>query len=334
MNNSKLRNKSQYSNPVRRTFLCLCLAAFSLLLCSCSGRGETGQKGYTVQLAGSAGTGYFWNCRLSEEGVVRVETNQRVPDNVSYGTEYPVTFTFFGEHYGEVDAELECVRKYDDSIRVCQTCKLTVDRNNDVTGELSTQKLIIDPGEPGYSFSCTDSTVISWIDREDGTFEISPLRGGSASITLTKAADSDSEMKKLVYNLTVSDDLCFTVKEQQSENSNGKFESLEDLQNSTGFKMPLPEGAEVLEIRGLDGMGYVRFRYLEREFSYVAGNFDMESFFVPGGKTVVVNGISVGFPYQDKSLAGWKKLSIGYYIMAEEKLTDAVMLTVIGEILK
>lgn len=318
---------------LKKAILLLLILLLTAVLCSC-GKEESAppdKDKFSISLQTTAGTGYYWDCVLSEKGIVNVESIQDIPDDLSAGSSTTTTFFFTGKKHGTVTATFYCRQSWDDSVFYQHTCDMEVDWDKVVTGELSRQTATIRPGDKAYKLTSTDSSIALWNSEDDVSFTFTPMRSGFTILTFTPLDDPTAPIRS--FYLRVADDNSMTITEQDSPINTGSYTSLEDLETSVGFFMNTPAGAMLNEISSAGGMAYVNFTWNRIQFAYVGGELDLNAFLTPDTDTLTVGECEVIVPDGSNTIAAWQAGSIVYYISCEEPLPSEDLLTLLNEII-
>lgn len=310
--------------------LSLCL----LLLLSGCGSGNDAppeQEGYTVTLRSAAGTGYYWDCTLSEEGIVTLESEHRPPEDPTQDSMFTTEFRFLGKSHGAVTATFCCHQSWDDSVNYLYTCDLTVDRDKAVSGELSRQTAVIRPGSEQYKLTASDTSIALWSVGDDGSYTFTPLREGAATLTFTPPEQSAASVR--IFYLTVTEPGLISITEDTGPKSAESYATLDMLEQKLGFPMPIPESAEPSEISSVGRIAYTSFTWNGIRFAYAAGDLDRGAFLSPDAEVCAVSGTSVILRNSFSTLCAWEKDKNVYCISSDEILSKDELLTLLTEIL-
>lgn len=313
------------------TLLLLSLLLISVL-CSC-GKDEAAlpETRFSVSLQTTANTGYYWDCVLSEEDIVAVESTQDIPDDLSVGETITTTFFFTGKKHGTVTAVFYCRQSWDDSVSYQQTCDIEVDWDKIVTGELSGQTATVRPGDKPYKLSASDSSIALWSSDDDISFTFTPLRSGFTTLTFTPLDDPVAPVR--FFYLRAADDNTLTITEQEAPINSGFYSSLEDLESQVGFPMRVPASATLHEISSAGGLAYVNFSWKQTQIAYVGGELDLDAFRTPDAEIVTVDKCEVILPDSSSSIAAWEANGHVFYISCDESIPRTELLTILNEIL-
>jgi len=300
--------------------------------CACGGKRKQEKGVYSVSLQTAAGSGYFWECTLSESGIVSVDTIEETTDDLQVGSPVMTEFRFTGLEVGMVTAEFCCSQSWDDTIVYRQVCELSVDKDNVVTGELSPETVIINPGTLDFALSIEDPTFVIWNLDETGTYyTFEPLHDGSSTLSFTyQGADENSVVTREFY-MTVTEEGVISVTANDELQGLDTYDSVEVIEERVGYTIPIPEQAEIMEISSIGDLAYIYFIWRGIEFAYVCGTFSTDSFFSAESKTIDVNGIKIGVIDEDGTMAGWEKDGVSYYITSEETLDESYLKTMIAQ---
>ena len=312
--------------------LLLCLLLI-FTLCACGQKSENlpEEIGFSVSLQSTAGTGYYWDCTLSEEGIVTMESEQRAVQDPMPGSPITTDFRFTGKNHGTVTADFCCCQSWDDSVCYLHTCELTVDRDKVVTGDLSRQTARIRPGACLYKLTASDTSIALWTSEDDGSFTFTPLRDGSTTLTFTPL-EAGAASERIFY-LTVTDSGTISITEETGPKSAETYDSMELLEKKIGFAMKLPKNAEPSEISSVDSIAYTNFTWNGIRFAYAGGDLDRNAFLSADASVHSVAGCSVIIRNSVSTLAAWEKDDSVYCISSEEILSTDDILTLLEEIL-
>ena len=116
--------------------LALSLLLPALLLCACGEGGATGT--YEIALKANATTGYQWDCKLSEEGIVKVEGEYVTDENKQgfVGVGGTQKYTVTAQKKGEVTLTFDYLSPGDKVSGSTAVYVLSVDEDLNIT-ELS-----------------------------------------------------------------------------------------------------------------------------------------------------------------------------------------------------
>ena len=317
----------------KKAVLLLLILLLSAALCSCSGEKAEppDDEKFNISLQTTAGTGYYWDCALSEEGIVAVESIQDIPDDLSPGSSITTVFSFTGKKQGSVSATFCCQRSWDDSVTYQQTCDMEVDWDRIVTGELSLQTATIRPGDGIYKLSSTDSSIALWDNMDDNCFTFTPMHSGFTVLTFTPLNDPMAPVRS--FYLRVADDNTLTITEQDSPSDTGSYSSPEELEKAVGFFINAPEGSVLDEISSAGGMAYLNFTWENMQFAYVAGELDLDAFRTPDADILTAGEYEVIVSRSGNTVAAWEANDIVYYISCEQSLSDEDLLALLDELL-
>jgi len=117
-------------------FVFLCVTALSLLSLGCSMAQE--QKTATIELEANATTGYTWVYTMSPENVIRLVSNEYVPDKTNEGITGAggkQVFTFEAIAEGEAELVFSYLREWETGVPPLKTVtyKAVVDKKNNLT---------------------------------------------------------------------------------------------------------------------------------------------------------------------------------------------------------
>ena len=117
-------------------FVFSCITALSLLSQGCSMAQE--QKTATVELEANATTGYAWVCTMSPENVIRLVSDEYIPDKNNEGITGAggkQVFTFEAIAEGEAELVFSYLRKWETDVPPLktETYKAVVDKKNNLT---------------------------------------------------------------------------------------------------------------------------------------------------------------------------------------------------------
>ena len=315
----------------RKPILLLCLSL--LLTLSACGKKHEAYRGipYTVALESAVGSGYFWDCTLSESGIVRVESEMLQPENAEPGTMFTTEFRFYGEKHGDVSATLCCHRSWDNSVCYLHTCELSVDRDKLVTGELSEQTVRIIPGEGSYQLTASDTSIALWTNEEDGSYLFTPLRDGMT--TLTFASQDASLAPTRVFYLSVAEDGSFSVSEETGLMPEAHYSTVKELEQRLGIPMLLPADGAVSEISSVDAMAYTSFTWHGIEFAYVGGDLDPEAFRSPGSEVLTLGECDIMISNGVGTVAAWERDGHVYCISSDVSIPTEDLQELLKELL-
>lgn len=318
----------------KKVLFLLMLFLLTAVLCSCGEKtADLPNEGkLDISLQTVAGTGYYWDCALSEEGIVTVESAQIIPENLSSGSSVTTIFSFTGKKHGSVTANFYCRQSWDNSVFYQYTCDMEVDWDKIVTGELSEQTATIQPGDKPYKLTSTDSSVALWNSTDDISFTFSPMRSGYTVLTFTPLDVSSTDPIRSFY-LRVADDNTITVTEQGDPPDTGFYTSVEELENNIGFSMNTPESATLNEISNAGGMGYINFTWQHMAFSYVGGELDLDAFRTPDASTLSIGEHEVFVSNVGNTVAAWDVNGIVYYISCNESIPREDLLKLLNEMI-
>lgn len=316
----------------KKLILLLFVLLLTVLLCACSENESIPQneRDYSVSLPTSVGTGYYWDCVLSDSDIVSVKSTQNPAADSSPGSTYMTDFLFSGKKRGSCTATLSCRRSWDDSIIYFYTCELKVDREKVVTGELSSQMARIHPGEGLYNLAASDTSVALWTSEDDGSYVFTPLRDGATSLTFTPYDESASDR---VFYLNVSQEGLITITEDTGLKNAESYQTPQQLEQRLGFSMDLPETCVINEISSVDSMGCIRFEWNDNEFVYVGGDFDLDAFPGPGTNVIAVGGHKVTTQTLLYTMAAWENDGKVFCITGEQAIPSEDLLQLLREIL-
>jgi len=317
----------------KRIFLLLTALCLAVLLCACSGKKDGGEY-YSVTLQAEAGSGYFWECSLSAADIVTVEPLQEETKELEAGSIFNTEFRFYGKSYGTVTADFRCCQSWDETVVYLRSCELSVDKDNAVTGELSQRQVAIAPGAADYSLTMQDNTLAIWNVDENGTYIFTPQHEGSTLLTFTRYGESETDVMKREFYLTVTEDGEISVTEDNALQGVGGYDSVELLEDSLGFPMPLPEEAELVEASRVGELAFVDFMWRDLEFAYVGGEMDVDDFFAEDARVLNVRSVQIGVLCDGGMQAGWELNGYGYYIVCDEILSDSYLQELMGQILE
>jgi len=297
--------------------LAVCL---TLGLCACGKKKD--DEYFLVVLQTVAGSGFFWECSLSEEGVVTMECIAEDAEELSAGSTVLTEFRFFGEEDGTVTATFRCTQSWDESVFYLQTCELSVDSDQVVTGEMGTQMVVFDPGE-NFSLEAEDPSLLLWTKDENGVYTLTPQHDGSTTLIFTDSTSGVNDIIRKEYFLTVTEEGMITVAENTEMTGSDRYPDLAELERKVGFSMPVPESAEVTEISSVGSLAFVNFRWRDYEFAYVGGEMNTDEFFTEEANIMTINSVMVGVNSDNGITAGWTNNDCGYYIATSDDVESA-----------
>lgn len=296
--------------------LILCLS-----LCGCGKKDKDtdADYGFKVALKTVAGSGFYWDCTLSEDGIVTVSSEEDLVEDAVAGSTITTNYHFVPKRRGEVTAEFFCRRSWDESVYFQRSCVMTVDWDKVITGELSGETVVIRPGDGSYTLALSDAGVVLWTEETDGSFVFTPQRDGYTTLTFT--SDEDKTDRR-VFDLSVAEDGEITLTENEDLPDIGSYKTVGELEAKLGYFMPLPAGVECNEIGNVGEMGYVNFVWDGLLFAYVGGPLDINAFAEPGTERLNLADTEILLPDGAGTTAAWKKDDIVYYISAEESISE------------
>lgn len=304
----------------------------SCTLCACGEKDEAPEdKSFTVSLQSTAGTGYYWDCELSEEGIVLAESEQKIGENPTPDSTIETDFHFTGRKRGTVTASFYCRQSWDDSVCYLYTCEMTVDRDRTVTGELSRQTVSVRPGEGLYKLKASDTSIALWTETEDGAYLFTALRDGLTTLTFTPL--EDEEASERIFYLKVTEDGLISITEDNGLKDTETYTTLEHLEKKVGFSMKVPEEAEINEINSVGAIAYTSFTWNGIEFAYAGGELDLDAFRDENAEILSVAGHQVIVPADPGTTAVWEKDGEVYCISSEEKIPMEELISLLEEVL-
>lgn len=126
---------------------CAATLAAALVLCACSSQAKQSQEeredlfentnppAIAVELEYNAGTGYEWQCNISDETILerRISYEQDLSENGETGSAMRAVYILKPLKEGECDVSFELVRSWD-ADNPSQTCSYTfkIDENNEI----------------------------------------------------------------------------------------------------------------------------------------------------------------------------------------------------------
>ena len=307
------------------------LLLFSLAACG-EETEDAPETAFSVSLQSTAGTGYYWDCSLSDSRVVSVVSEQETTASPLPGSSFTTNFFFTGKKSGTATASFCCSQSWDDSVCYLRTCELTVDRDKTVTGELSGPTARIRPGEGLFKLAASDTSVALWIEEEDGSYTFTPLRNGSTTLTFTSLNEDEPSCR--VFHLSVAEDGELTVTEDTGLTETESYSSLADLEEKVGFPMPLPEGSLINELCSVGTMAYVNFTREETEFAYTGGDLDLNAFITANTDIRTISGYTVVLQTDAGATAAWEKSGTVYCITSEAAVSAEALTALLEEMLR
>ena len=304
-----------------------------VFLCACGkeDKAPSEETGYSVSLQTSVGTGYYWDCTVSDSSIVSVKSTQQLGNAVTPGSTYMTDFLFTGKKRGTATATLCCCQSWDNSVCYLYTCDLTVDRDKTVTGELSSQTARIHPGDGMFKLTASDTSVALWTGGDDGSYTFTPLRDGTTTLTFT-SLDASVAPSRIFY-LSVSDGGLITITEDTGLKIAETYESLDRLEQKVGFTMEMPAEYDINEISSVGGLAYTNFLWHDVEFAYVGGSLDLDAFLSPGANVMAVYGHKVITQTLLCTMAAWETDGNVFCITSEEVISSEDLLQLLQEIL-
>jgi len=309
-----------------------------MLLCGCgkkasSDAADNRMGGYAVPMMTNAGTGYFWDCTIDDESVVRVETGRNVESDSVGGDPVSTEFMFYGLRFGETTAQFTCRQSWTSEIVYHQSCQLTVDDNLAITCKMGVQEVTIQTGLSNCIVSADDGSLLTWTEEEAGTYRLTPLQSGNTTVHFTKAG-TGSGVYERAFSISVDSAGNLTVAESEVEPPQEEsYTSLSELSDVTDVPIKLPENYTVTEMSDVGGVAYVTFLWNGIEISYICG--DLDPMLLDGEGTVLtISRVPVQVVTgEEGTIATWERGGCVYCITCEYSLSSDELISLVSPIL-